>query len=245
MLMVDNKDVIISKTHISYERIIKCIHNGKWNKIKKLINTRDVLKKYTKGAVEISGSSLSINGTAVTTGFSRRIVSMYKKNIPVDGLVAFINNLDKNPSKTATEELYEFLENNNLPITSDGHFLAYKKVTNDYKDVYTNTIDNSVGEIVTEKRNKVEDNRNIACGAGLHFCSVTYLRHYGCKNDRVVILKINPRDVVSIPVDHGVSKGRCCRYEVYGDYSGKINGSYTDVLDFSKSGDEGNGSNNC
>ena len=32
-----------------------------------------------------------------------------------------------------------------------------------------------------------------------------------------MILKINPRDVVSIPTDYNDSKGRCCRYEVIGE----------------------------
>ena len=53
------------------------------------------------------------------------------------------------------------------------------------------------------------------CSYGLHFCSEGYLRHFG--GDRVVILKINPRDVVSIPTDYNNTKGRCCRYEVIGE----------------------------
>ena len=32
-----------------------------------------------------------------------------------------------------------------------------------------------------------------------------------------MILKINPRDVVSIPSDYGDTKGRCCLYEVIGE----------------------------
>ena len=32
-----------------------------------------------------------------------------------------------------------------------------------------------------------------------------------------LILKINPRDVVSIPTDYNASKGRACRYEVIGE----------------------------
>ena len=35
--------------------------------------------------------------------------------------------------------------------------------------------------------------------------------------ERVMILKINPRDVVSIPTDYNDSTGRCCRYEVIGE----------------------------
>jgi hypothetical protein len=34
-----------------------------------------------------------------------------------------------------------------------------------------------------------------------------------------MILKINPRDVVAIPADYNNTKGRCCRYEVIGEYT--------------------------
>ena len=32
-----------------------------------------------------------------------------------------------------------------------------------------------------------------------------------------MIVKINPRDVVSIPTDYNNAKGRACRYEVIGE----------------------------
>jgi hypothetical protein len=126
-----------------------------------------------------------------------------------------MENLMANPSYRAVNELYGFLEKNNLPITSDGHFLAYKKVREDYKDCHSGTFDNSVGKVVEMERNQVNDNKEQTCSAGLHFCSEGYLRHFG--GERVMILKINPRDVVSIPTDYNDSKGRCCRYEVIGE----------------------------
>jgi hypothetical protein len=107
------------------------------------------------------------------------------------------------------------LEKNNLPITSDGHFLAYKKVRKDFKDCHTGTMDNSVGKIVEMERHEVDDNANNTCSNGLHFCSKEYLNHFG--GERTVIVKINPADVVSIPTDYDFSKGRACRYEVIGE----------------------------
>jgi hypothetical protein len=129
-----------------------------------------------------------------------------------------MENLMTNPSKRAVDELYGFLEKNSLPITPDGHFLAYKKVRNDYLDIHSGTMDNSVGKIVEMERNEVDDNKDRTCSSGLHFCSQDYLPHFGNGSDnRVVILKINPRDVVSIPSDYNNAKGRACRYEVVGE----------------------------
>jgi hypothetical protein len=40
------------------------------------------------------------------------------------------------------------------------------------------------------------------------------------RSNRVVIVKINPADVVSIPSDYKNTKGRCCRYEVIAEFEG-------------------------
>jgi hypothetical protein len=46
----------------------------------------------------------------------------------------------------------------------------------------------------------------------LHVCSQSYLGHFG--GDRVIVCKINPKDVVSVPADYNNAKMRVCRYEV-------------------------------
>jgi hypothetical protein len=76
-------------------------------------------------------------------------------------------------------------------------------------------MDNSPGKIVEMERNAVDDNRDRTCSAGLHFCSQSYLTHFG--GEKIVIVKINPKDVVSIPSDYNDAKGRACRYEVVGE----------------------------
>jgi hypothetical protein len=78
-------------------------------------------------------------------------------------------------------------------------------------------MDNSPGRVVEMERNKVDDNKDQTCSTGLHFCGLSYLGHFGGSDSRIVIVKINPRDVVSIPSDYNGAKGRACRYEVIGE----------------------------
>lgn len=154
---------------------------------------------------------------------TKRLVSMLKEGFDVKPLENFLVNLMENSSKRSIDELYTFLECNNLPITEDGHFLAYKAVRNDFKDYYSGTIDNSVGRIVTMPRNKVDDDQNRTCSYGLHFCSIEYIKHFLNRGGNVVILKINPKNVVAIPTDYNNTKGRCCEYEVIGIYENFVN----------------------
>jgi hypothetical protein len=73
-------------------------------------------------------------------------------------------------------------------------------------------MDNSVGRIVEMPRDKVNANQHEVCGSGLHVCSRSYLSEFS--GEHTMVCKINPRDVVSVPVDYNNAKMRVCRYEV-------------------------------
>jgi hypothetical protein len=215
VVVIKNKPHTISKTHITYQRVVDAIKAADWQTVENIIDPKKVVLNYGNGNVAIQGDKLFWKGTEMHGAIVKRMVQMLQEGFPVEPLVNFMDNLMANPSYRSVNELYGFLEKNNLPITPDGHFLAYKKVRDDYKDVYSGKFDNSVGQIVEMERNQVNDDARQTCSAGLHFCSEGYLRNFG--GARVMILKINPRDVVSIPTDYDNSKGRACRYEVVGE----------------------------
>ena len=103
-------------------------------------------------------------------------------------------------------------------ITEDGHFLAYKRVRNNYTDLHSGRFDNTVGSNPAMLRNDVDDNRDRTCSRGLHFCAKHYLPSFGAgTGNRVMVVKVNPADVVSIPSDYNNAKGRTWTYEVVGE----------------------------
>ena len=149
-----------------------------------------------------------------------KILDMFAMNIDAKPLKNFINKLYANPSSTAIDELYLFIDKCGLPITEDGDFIAYKIVKENYMDIYTGEMLNAVGETLSMPRHLVNDNRNKTCAAGLHFCSKAYLDNYGSsryETDRCMLVKINPADVVSIPSDYNNAKGRTWKYVVVGE----------------------------
>jgi hypothetical protein len=215
VVVIGTNSHTISSTHITYQKVLDAIKAGDWDNVKDLIEPKKVVINYGKGNVEVQGEKLFWKGAELHNSLATRMISMLQEGFPVEPLVLFMENLMSNPSKRAVTELYGFLEKNKLPITSDGHFLAYKKVRKDFKDCHSGTMDNSVGQVVEMERNQVDDDQNRTCSTGLHFCSQEYLNHFS--GDHTMILKINPRDVVSIPNDYNDSKGRACRYEVIGE----------------------------
>ena len=215
VVVIGNKSHTISKTHITYTKVLEAIKAGDWDSIPDIIEPKKVVLNYGAGNVSIQGETLYWKGKELNTGLSVRMIQMLQDGFPIEPMVNFMENLYSNPSHRAVTELYGFLEKCNLPITPDGHFLAYKKVRENYKDVHSGTMDNSVGQVVEMERHEVNDNKDQTCSTGLHFCSQSYLTSFG--GERTVIVKINPRDVVSIPSDYNDAKGRACRYEVIGE----------------------------
>lgn len=221
VVVIDNQPHTISSTHIAYERVKAAIRSNDWDTVKDIIDPKKVVLNYGAGHVSIQGETLYWKERELHNTLSVRMIRMYQEGFPIEPMVAFMENLMQNPSKRAVDELYGFLEKGNLPITPDGHFLAYKKVRRDYKDIHSGTMDNSVGQTVEMDRNQVDDNKDQTCSSGLHFCSLSYLDHFGGSDTRVMVLKINPRDVVSIPSDYNDTKGRACRYEVIDEIGGE------------------------
>jgi hypothetical protein len=217
VVVIGNKSHTISSTHITYNKVLDAIKAGDWETVKDVIEPKKVVLNYGQGNVSVQGETLFWKGAEMHNALSKRMIQMLQDGFPVDPLIAFMENLHTNPSFRAVNELYGFLEKNSLPITPDGCFLAYKKVRNDYMDIHSGTFNNSVGCICEMERNMVDDNQNNTCSSGLHFCSQEYLSSFGDSESRIMILKINPADVVSIPTDYNNSKGRTCRYEVIGE----------------------------
>lgn len=173
--------------------------------------------------VAFDGNTVTVDGVAIHNSLTRRIVEFSQAGLPFDGLVKFLGRLSQNPSYQSQVELYDFLEHKNLPITEDGHFLAYKAVLSNFMDKYTGTVDNSVGKVVSMNRAKVDDNRSKGCSAGLHCGALDYVTQYGSVGvDRIVIVKVDPADAVSVPSDCSYQKLRVCKYTVVGEFRGEL-----------------------
>lgn len=221
ILVVDGKSHTVSKdTHISYDKIVEALKSQDWDSLRDLVEPKKAILNFGRGYIQIVDNQVLWKGQPFHNALATRLIEMFQEGFPVDPMINFMENLMENPSKRSVDQIYGFLEKNKLPITEDGHFLAFKRVRNDYLDIHSGTISNHIGAIVEMDRNLVDDNPDSHCSTGLHFCSESYLDHFGTSSQPVMILKINPADVVSIPTDYNGAKGRCMRYEVVGEVGG-------------------------
>lgn len=137
--------------------------------------------------------------------------------IELKSFIAFIEKLQQTDSFSILNELYLFIKNNDIEISDDGDVICYKVVDPEYKDLYTHTISNKVGEIVEMDRKLISDDRTQTCSYGLHAASLKYLREsgYGAyEGNHLMKIVVNPVDFVSVPIDYDGAKARVCKYTV-------------------------------
>ena len=223
-VVLNNKSYQVLPDHINYKMILEALPTATADELLKIVDVEKAVAAFSDGLVEIKNGKVYYEGDEVHGSISKRILEFMSKGLPFQPLVTFLNNLMTNPSMQSQKELYDFLEHEHLPITEDGHFLAYKAVRNDYMDKYRGIFDNHVGNVCEMTRSKVDDDRGRGCSNGLHAGALNYVAGYGSleSGDKIVIVKINPRDVVSVPSDCNFEKLRTCRYEVVGEYQGEL-----------------------
>ena len=223
-IVLNNESHSIGYDHPNYIHIKECLVNNDEESMIPLLNIPESILNYTDENVTIEAGVLKYKDEEIHNSLTERIMTMMRDGFPFQPMIKFLGNILENPSNRAVQELYSFLEHKNLPITEDGCFLAYKAVNKNYMDKYSGTIDNSVGQSVTMQRRKVDDNCNNGCSDGLHVGALDYVESYRNEGneDKVVIVKVNPQDVVSVPTDSECQKVRCCSYEVIADYTGPL-----------------------
>ena len=217
-LFVGAESHVISHDHPNFIKVHEAIKNNELHKIKDLLDVSKQVIDFGEGKLKVIKGVVFYDDTEIHGALCNYIIKCIRDGFTITPILNFLDNLEQNPSYRAVTELYNFLEVGNLPLTEDGCFVAYKKVRYDFTDIYTGRFDNSVNAVCKMKRNAVNEDSQVTCSYGLHACSYGYLAHFGSSGqDKVVAVKINPRDVVSIPVDYNNSKLRCCEYKVIAD----------------------------
>jgi hypothetical protein len=198
-----------------FSKLKTAIKEKNWDTVPQIISLPRAIALFSSGNIQVFEGQVVYKDRPVHNSITERILEFIREGFPFEPLVRFMDKLMENPSERSREQLYNYLNLYMLPICDDGDFIAQKSVTNDYKDHHTKTVDNSVGRIIEMPREKVDENPNASCSFGYHVGNSGYVSTF-CSG-RVILCKVNPKDVCSIPHDNSCEKMRVCRYEVIGD----------------------------
>lgn len=208
VLNYGGKTQVVAGSDDRYEAVLSCIRENRLSDIPSVV---EIERRFNGEGIELKDGLLMAKGEALPAELESRILKFKEQRLPYDALLNFWQNLKKNPSYNARKMLFAFLEHNGHPLTPDGCFIAYRGVTEDFKDAHTKSFDNKPGSICEMPREAVDDNPNNTCSSGLHVACFDYAKGFASK---LVEVKVNPADVVCVPVDYNGTKMRTCRFEV-------------------------------
>lgn len=251
----DGSPIVIQRDNSSKStKVLELIKKKKFTELKKFLLAKKaaVAKMAKKAATPKAGKAKSYRGFRVDRlgnvflagekkqvhkVIAERLVQFAEQNLPYMPLVKFWKNLRKNPSARSVEQLYSFLEKNHHPLTEDGCFLAYKRVDKQtvkgkvqypsfHKNPDGSLLLNLIGKRVRMDRKKVNANPHETCSTGLHVASYSYAHlNYNSGSGTLLEVKVNPRDVVSVPTDYSQMKMRVCEYVPLGEASSELRSS--------------------
>jgi hypothetical protein len=205
--------------------------------------------------VTVQNGHVFLDGDEVSGDLANHILRFMKEGNDPQPLINFLEKVATNPNEHSREQLYAWLSKRNFTITADGDFIAYKGVNRrtsgddldlyPYQSVhaggatvddvrYNGYVPNGVDAVVEMPRSDVAHDPAVACHTGLHAGNWRYASNFA---GYVLTVKINPRDVVSVPHDSNSEKIRTCRYLVIADddkeeYAGALYGDQVDEPDW-------------
>lgn len=118
----------------------------------------------------------------------------------------------------SAEDLMNFIERSDLPITNDGLIIGYKKVNQGKKegtfvDCHSGNIVQRVGSRVWMTVDDVDPSRYRSCSNGLHVANLGYLKGFGGSHTLIVL--VDPANFIAVPVGEN-DKCRVCSYDIIG-----------------------------
>jgi len=231
-IVINGIPVAIPKGTDRYDTVMKLIRRKNKTSLADFLYPEKTIEKKTPFKLEGKSIVDKVTGEKLEPVLASKLVDFVNKKHPFRPLTKFFENLKQNPDQNAVKQFFEYLRQYSWPITPDGCFLAYKYVTilpnGKLVDSYSKTYDNTPGKTVTMDRNKCDPNPAVTCSTGLHVAEYHYANHCGA-GETMLEVKVNPKDVVCIPNDHGAQKIRVCRYEVLRQGKDEIKEHYVKI----------------
>ncbi|BCI84415.1 hypothetical protein MTY66_60400 (plasmid) [Mycolicibacterium sp. TY66] len=240
--------VLIAASDPTYEAVRRYVvdeHGSDFEVVRDLMDTyRTGVKAATAEAVTVVDGDVKdgeaepyriVHGDPVEEVVLAAAIRLTNKSADLAPLGAFLRRLERNPSPASRSQLFGWLKAGGFTVTTDGLIVGYKSVRSDGRSAHagrepvtvvhqdgavetvTGHVPYPVGATVWMARDLVDDDRDSPCSVGLHVGTFGYARGF---SERMLVVLVDPADVVAVPRDSSGQKMRVCRLVVAGSHEG-------------------------
>lgn len=238
-VVIDGQPRQFDANHPEYSGLVDCVRTGDAEEFIRLMDVGNTIQNWSEDEFEFRDGHLYFEGEQVACESTKRVLEMLRSDFPHQPMLKYLRNLYQNVSRRAIQESYRWSSQKGLPITEDGMLLGYKGVAvhtgepimdllgntineGDFVDKYTRvSYRNNVGDSPQMNRRSVNDDHTNGCAEGLHVGTFEYAKDLA-GNGPVVLVKFNPKDIVSVPSDCNCQKMRVSEYTVIGVARGLV-----------------------
>ena len=233
-VVLDGEMYVANSDNPNWTKIVQQVLSDTEDGLADLFSPAKTVEKNFKAVTErvsVQGSTILFDGDPVDNALTKQIIRFLDEGVEDwKPLVAFMEKVQTNPEQHSREQLYEWLSRHDFAIDDEGNIIGYKAVlrtADGYQSwnsgiAYVNgerhegQIPQKVGDIVTMPRSEVAFDPTQGCSAGLHVANYNYAKNF-LSDQPLLHVRVNPRDVVSVPTDSNWEKVRVCRYEIIGE----------------------------
>lgn len=259
VVYADDELASVPDSHPRFDEILTLLRTGKADdeSVKALVNSLHVAG--TKLAaltdrVSITSFGVFFDGDPLRSELAAVLTQLLEENKEDDltAVAKFLENAAANQTMEGIDAMYRWITNGDLVLTKDGTFLAYKGVYFEGDEITSITsgtamvdgvvhegrIPNPIGSVISMPRSEVTALTSVACGPGLHAGTYSYANGFG--HGKLILVEINPRDVVSVPSDSSCQKLRVSKYKVIKKIDKRIESpiyTYESDGDFTETGE--------
>lgn len=234
VLYEDGGTATVPESHPKFKEILDLVRtkSGEDEDIKLLVNTLHEIGQRLSTVTErisVAPYGVFFDGDPLRGELADFLLELFNEGRTQDftSVANFLEKAATNPSIESIDALYKWITNGDLVITPTGDFVAYKGVQVNSKgesqsinsgtafvngEIFVGHIPNPDGAVISMPRSKVNANNGVGCSTGLHAGTYSYASMFG--QGRLLLVQINPRDVVSVPNDSSFQKLRVSRYTV-------------------------------
>ena len=209
------KAIFRQEGSLRYQQVLDALKkNASEQELRAILDGQLYIKYWAAGRFEIVDGHvtwLDHPEYEIPQSLQDRLLEYASQGYPADAFVKFLERLLQNPSNRSVETFYGFIEQQGLTIDADGFVIGYKGVRDDLTDMHSGKYKNEPGAFLSMPRNHVDDDPNQPCSRGFHFGGWEYAHDFG---PRMVLVRVDPKDLVCVPHDCSQGKVRVCQYTV-------------------------------